>query len=567
MRHEFLRTRVELGDECQRLSRPDEDQKWKCSRRRSDLLSSESIPVDLRDLVSPSNLSLSSSLIDCHDVTLGEYLRNAEHTESLRQRFASVPEIFKDLSERNTALQVKIDEKRFSSMSDFFLGSGVGTPRAIEWDLSGLQHSSVLPSEGGYRSLLSSLDRTGTDQWNETILSETSKAISLFSLSARLYEILLPKGKTVSVIWSGDFNTNVSSLAFELLFTGALSIDPTHRSYNEGKVYSLWIHFNEVSRLDYATLIKDFRYQSPVNFSTYSAYAYTHYKIVFHDVIDHIFFESKRFRFERSIPMPTHEEVTEFQAIPSRHIPSDHLAVVLEVQMIEWTLSLSFDNKKNLTEGTLCSEFERPLCVTSFTHSDRSKQRQRILLLLSFDFHLINDEQTSRRLRSSLSVDWWDLSERRSRIASESRVWSDQCPCEKRTGVGEESRRGGSLRYHQERRSSTELEWEQQRFVVLLDIVSSSAIDGKQGLIYEGKPKEGTSAQVTITVDDADFVQLAQGKANAPAVCSTSFVSVVDVLVFFLSSCSPKANWRWKEMWCWPRSSLHSSKINPNYNW
>lgn len=55
--------------------------------------------------------SLSSSLIDCHDVTLGEYLRNAEHAESLRQRLALLPEIYKSLSERNTALQVKIVEK------------------------------------------------------------------------------------------------------------------------------------------------------------------------------------------------------------------------------------------------------------------------------------------------------------------------------------------------------------------------------------------------------------------------------------------------------------------------
>lgn len=45
-----------------------------------------------------------------------------------------------------------------------------------------------------------------------------------------------------------------------------------------------------------------------------------------------------------------------------------------------------------------------------------------------------------------------------------------------------------------------------------------SAIDGKQGSVYEGKPKEGTTAQVTITVDDNDFIDLASGKANAPAV-------------------------------------------------
>ena len=46
----------------------------------------------------------------------------------------------------------------------------------------------------------------------------------------------------------------------------------------------------------------------------------------------------------------------------------------------------------------------------------------------------------------------------------------------------------------------------------------SLAIDGKQGSIYEGKPQNGTTAQVTITIDDDDFVDLASGKANAPAV-------------------------------------------------
>ena len=48
--------------------------------------------------------------------------------------------------------------------------------------------------------------------------------------------------------------------------------------------------------------------------------------------------------------------------------------------------------------------------------------------------------------------------------------------------------------------------------------MSILAIDGKQGTIYEGKPKEGTTAQVSITVDDNDFVELASGKASAPAV-------------------------------------------------
>ncbi|CAF3317359.1 unnamed protein product [Rotaria socialis] len=59
--------------------------------------------------------------------------------------------------------------------------------------------------------------------------------------------------------------------------------------------------------------------------------------------------------------------------------------------------------------------------------------------------------------------------------------------------------------------------------VIVFDITKdgkvqqSWTIDGKKGAIYEGKPAAGTTAQVTITVADDDFVDLALGKANAPA--------------------------------------------------
>ena len=65
---------------------------------------------------------------------------------------------------------------------------------------------------------------------------------------------------------------------------------------------------------------------------------------------------------------------------------------------------------------------------------------------------------------------------------------------------------------------------------------SFSAIDGKKGTITEGKPAEGTTAQVTITVSDDDFIDLAMGKANAPAVRRSSgqFVRSAMTFVVFL---------------------------------
>jgi 2',5'-phosphodiesterase len=86
--------------------------------------------------------------------------------------------------------------------------------------------------------------------------------------------------------------------------------------------------------LAYAKLIKDFDYKSSIELNTYSNYAYTNYMLNYHGVIDHIFFDAKKFKFERCIPMPTHEEVTAFTALPSCIIPSDHLAVVVELEMI-----------------------------------------------------------------------------------------------------------------------------------------------------------------------------------------------------------------------------------------
>jgi mRNA deadenylase 3'-5' endonuclease subunit Ccr4 len=55
----------------------------------------------------------------------------------------------------------------------------------------------------------------------------------------------------------------------------------------------------------------------------------------FHGMIDHIFFDGNKFRFHRAIPMPMHEEVIEFIALPSCKIPSDHLAIVEEFEKIK----------------------------------------------------------------------------------------------------------------------------------------------------------------------------------------------------------------------------------------
>ena len=59
---------------------------------------------------------------------------------------------------------------------------------------------------------------------------------------------------------------------------------------------------------------------------------YTNYTVGYCGVLDYIFFDSDNLELERVIPLPSHEEVTEFVALPSIYFPSDHLALVADLK-------------------------------------------------------------------------------------------------------------------------------------------------------------------------------------------------------------------------------------------
>ncbi|CAF1598911.1 unnamed protein product, partial [Didymodactylos carnosus] len=101
------------------------------------------------------------------------------------------------------------------------------------------------------------------------------------------------------------------------IFTNSLLRDTTHKQYDE----------------DYHTLTKDFDYFHSLNLMTYANYDYTAYLPSYSDVLDHIFFDQTTLSFKRCIPMPSHSEVTEFVGLPSCKIPSDHLAVIVDLEM------------------------------------------------------------------------------------------------------------------------------------------------------------------------------------------------------------------------------------------
>ena len=62
---------------------------------------------------------------------------------------------------------------------------------------------------------------------------------------------------------------------------------------------------------------------------------YTNYKSGFHGCLDYIFVEPSVFSVQTVFPLPSHEEVTQFTAIPNPVFPSDHLALVCDLQYVK----------------------------------------------------------------------------------------------------------------------------------------------------------------------------------------------------------------------------------------
>lgn len=59
---------------------------------------------------------------------------------------------------------------------------------------------------------------------------------------------------------------------------------------------------------------------------------YTNYVGSFNGCLDYIFIEPQALQVEQVIPLPSHQEVTTYQALPSVSHPSDHIALVCDLK-------------------------------------------------------------------------------------------------------------------------------------------------------------------------------------------------------------------------------------------
>ncbi|XP_021264821.1 2',5'-phosphodiesterase 12 [Numida meleagris] len=119
----------------------------------------------------------------------------------------------------------------------------------------------------------------------------------------------------IPVIFCGDFNSTPSSGTYGFINTGGIAED-----------HEDWVSNGEEERCN-MPLSHPFNLQSACGEP-----AYTNYVGGFHGCLDYIFIDKNALEVEQVIPLPSHEEVTTHQALPSVSHPSDHIALVCDLK-------------------------------------------------------------------------------------------------------------------------------------------------------------------------------------------------------------------------------------------
>lgn len=70
-----------------------------------------------------------------------------------------------------------------------------------------------------------------------------------------------------------------------------------------------------------------------LEFSIYSDFPFTNYVVYFQETIDHLFYETNSFEMANVVPIPPLEKVIEFTALPSKYMPSDHIAIIFDLKI------------------------------------------------------------------------------------------------------------------------------------------------------------------------------------------------------------------------------------------
>ncbi|XP_067243811.1 2',5'-phosphodiesterase 12 [Chanodichthys erythropterus] len=130
-----------------------------------------------------------------------------------------------------------------------------------------------------------------------------------------LKQVVTEKHPGARLLFAGDFNSTPSSGLFQLVCQGSVSENHADWASN-GPEEQIQVGLDNPFQLASACGVP----------------AYTNYVGGFQGCLDYIFVEPHVLQVEQVIPLPSHEEVTTYQALPSVSHPSDHIALVCDLK-------------------------------------------------------------------------------------------------------------------------------------------------------------------------------------------------------------------------------------------
>ncbi|XP_009569790.2 2',5'-phosphodiesterase 12 [Cuculus canorus] len=216
------------------------------------------------------------SLLSRHDVAFSEALLSEPLHEELREKLAKYPLVQEKVLQRSSVLQVSV------------LQSTTDPSRKI---CVANTHLYWHPKGGNIR------------------LVQIAVALThIKHVACDLYP-------GIPVIFCGDFNSTPSSGTYSFIKSGGIAED-----------HEDWVSNGEEERCN-MPLSHPFKLLSACGEP-----AYTNYVGGFHGCLDYIFIDENALEVEQVIPLPSHEEVTAHQALPSVIHPSDHIALVCDLK-------------------------------------------------------------------------------------------------------------------------------------------------------------------------------------------------------------------------------------------
>jgi 2',5'-phosphodiesterase len=120
---------------------------------------------------------------------------------------------------------------------------------------------------------------------------------------------------SLSLVFCGDFNSCPEFGVYQLMTTGFVGKDSADWKSNSEEAL-------ENMEVNHSLSLS----------SGCGTPEYTNFTLGFNGCLDYIYYDNTNLNVKEVIPLPSHEQVTQYQAIPNVVFPSDHLPIVCSLQ-------------------------------------------------------------------------------------------------------------------------------------------------------------------------------------------------------------------------------------------